>query len=126
MEILVSGGQGSDTNPGTIEHPWKSVAKAATSMRAGDTVFIRAGTYQLSNSIRLRNSGSEGRPITFTAYKDEAVIINGSVETCFSLGGISGITFRNLKMTSKSKRVGASLIYTRILSEICIQTKKTL
>ncbi|MFB0527407.1 MAG: hypothetical protein ACETVT_00845, partial [bacterium] len=36
---------GKDSNPGTETQPWASVDKAAEEMVAGDTVYIKQGTY---------------------------------------------------------------------------------
>jgi hypothetical protein len=36
----------SDANPGTQEQPWKTLAQAANTAQAGDTVWIKAGIYQ--------------------------------------------------------------------------------
>ena len=34
---------GNDTNPGTIEEPWRTIQRAADVMTAGDTVYIMGG-----------------------------------------------------------------------------------
>ena len=36
---------GSDNNPGTQAQPWLTLQKAANTVVAGDTVFIRSGIY---------------------------------------------------------------------------------
>jgi hypothetical protein len=55
-----------DGNPGTEAQPWKSLAKAANTAQAGDTVLVKAGTY--SEALRPANSGTTGNLITFKAY----------------------------------------------------------
>ncbi|MBN2330833.1 MAG: right-handed parallel beta-helix repeat-containing protein, partial [Candidatus Aenigmarchaeota archaeon] len=57
---------GSDSNPGTSVHPWKTIQKAADSLLAGDTVLIAPGIYR-EGMIAPANSGSEGSPITYKA-----------------------------------------------------------
>jgi hypothetical protein len=52
-----------DTNPGTREAPFKTLAKACEVARAGDTVLIRPGIYR--ESLIPRNSGEPGKPIIF-------------------------------------------------------------
>jgi hypothetical protein len=37
---------GSDSGPGTLVQPFQTIQKAASVMVAGDTAFIRAGTYR--------------------------------------------------------------------------------
>jgi hypothetical protein len=39
---------GSDTNPGTEEAPFRTVRQGTKRAGPGDTVYIRAGTYDLS------------------------------------------------------------------------------
>ena len=36
---------GNDANPGTLSQPWRTIQKAANTVSAGDTVYIREGTY---------------------------------------------------------------------------------
>jgi hypothetical protein len=52
-----------------------TVNRAADAARAGDTVLIAAGTY--TETVRLRASGDEGRPITFRAIPGQRVDFDG-------------------------------------------------
>ena len=71
------GGACSDSAAGTlITAPWCSIGKAASTLAAGDTVYIRAGTYY--EQITPSNSGSPGSPVTYARYGGETVIIDGS------------------------------------------------
>jgi parallel beta-helix repeat protein len=67
---------GSDANPGTEGQPWRTVTKAANTLVAGETVFIRAGTY--NEQVVPLNSGNSGNYITYAAYPGETVTIDGS------------------------------------------------
>jgi hypothetical protein len=67
---------GSDANPGTLTRPWRTVQKAADTLQAGDTVYIHAGTYH--EQVMLQNSGSAGQYITYAAYPEETVTLDGS------------------------------------------------
>jgi uncharacterized repeat protein (TIGR02543 family) len=67
---------GNDNNPGTYSHPWRSLQKAADVLVAGETLLIRGGSY--NERIIPRNSGSSGKYITYAAYPDEQVILDGS------------------------------------------------
>lgn len=60
---------GSDTNAGSLASPWKTINKAAATAKAGDTVYIRAGTYR--ERLRPANSGTQTAPLIFTAYPGE-------------------------------------------------------
>lgn len=55
----------SDTNAGTEAHPWKTLAKAAATAQAGDTVYVKAGVYY--ESVKPTYSGEPGAYITFAA-----------------------------------------------------------
>lgn len=68
---------GSDKNPGTETKPWKTVQKSAESATPGSTVYIRAGTYYEKINIKVSGTSSKSA-VTFTNYKDEKVILDGS------------------------------------------------
>jgi len=67
---------GDDSNPGTFDMPWKSIQHAADVMNAGDTVYIRGGTYH--ESVYTTRSGSDGNYIRFRAYEEETPVIDGN------------------------------------------------
>jgi hypothetical protein len=80
---------GNDGAAGTIAAPWKSVARAQAAARAGDTVYLRGGTYVYTaattacasrratvSAIVLDNSGSEGQPIRYWAYPGETPVFD--------------------------------------------------
>jgi hypothetical protein len=52
------GPTGSDSNPGTKDSPFASVQKANDSAAAGDTIWMRAGTYYSTTQIVLSKSGT--------------------------------------------------------------------
>jgi hypothetical protein len=66
---------GDDSNPGTQEEPWKTIQHAVDTANPGDIIYLRAGGYD--ESVRFRQSGQEGTPITLTNYDGEAVTIDG-------------------------------------------------
>jgi hypothetical protein len=68
---------GSNTSPGTLSLPWKTITKAADTLVAGDTVYIRAGIYK--EQVVPKNSGNATNGyITYTAYQGETATIDGS------------------------------------------------
>ena len=67
---------GSDSNPGTLAKPWATIAHAAKVLKAGDTVYIRGGTYPLTQQIRAKNSGSQSAWIVYSSYPGEQAIID--------------------------------------------------
>ena len=84
---------GSDSNSGlSISNPFKTIQKAADIVLAGDTVYVRGGTYK--EQITIKNSGKEGSPITFMAYPGEHPIIDGgSLNVSQGLFYISGKSY---------------------------------
>ena len=67
---------GSDSNVGSLSQPFRTIQKAADTAGPGDTVLVRAGTY--GEVVKPANSGLLGSPITFQAYQNEKVILNGA------------------------------------------------
>ena len=68
---------GSDSNPGTISSPWRTIQHAANSVQAGDTVFVRGGVYNESVNISVSGSATAG-PITFQSFLGEQAVIDGT------------------------------------------------
>jgi hypothetical protein len=68
---------GSNTNPGTITQPFATIQKAHDVAVAGDTIYVRGGTYTLTNQIILNRSGSSGSRINLWAYPAETPVIDG-------------------------------------------------
>jgi parallel beta-helix repeat protein len=62
----VDGTAGNDSYLGTQALPWKTIQKAADTMRAGDTVIVNAGTYNERVSL-TQFHGSSGALISFIA-----------------------------------------------------------
>ncbi len=77
---------GDDDNPGTIDLPWQTIQKAANTLVAGDTVYIRAGTYP--EQVIPQNSGSAGQYITYAAYPGETATIDGTGVVVPESGGL--------------------------------------
>jgi len=69
------GGGSSDSNPGTLTQPWRTIAKANAEVQPGDTVYIREGTYD--ETIKPVNNGTHSNGyITYTNYRNEVAIID--------------------------------------------------
>ncbi len=68
---------GSDANAGTnLAAPFQTIQHAAATTVAGDVCFIRAGVYR--ETLEPSSSGASGAPITFAAYSNEAVTLDGA------------------------------------------------
>lgn len=70
----VSISSGSDSNPGTLSSPFKTIQHAASVMNPGDTCIVREGVYP---ETVTPPSGQEGAPVTFRAYEGESVTVSG-------------------------------------------------
>jgi hypothetical protein len=68
--------EGSDANPGTFDLPWRTVARAAATLKGGDTAYVRGGIYRVTESINIANSGREGAWLTLCGYPGERPIID--------------------------------------------------
>ncbi|HZR18635.1 MAG TPA: DUF1565 domain-containing protein [Verrucomicrobiae bacterium] len=64
-----------DTNPGTEAKPFKTIQHAADLSQPGDAIFVMTGHYP--ERVRVKNSGVEGRPITFGARPRRSVVLSG-------------------------------------------------
>ncbi|MDF0677246.1 MAG: right-handed parallel beta-helix repeat-containing protein [Nitrospira sp.] len=53
---------GNDSNSGTSSQPWRTIAHAASKMVAGDTTYVRGGTYR-EGGIQFGRSGTSSAPI---------------------------------------------------------------
>ena len=60
---------------GTETEPWCTIKKAANTLRAGDTVFIKEGIYY--ERLVPVYSGTPDKNITYQNYENDEVIING-------------------------------------------------
>ena len=84
---------GNDTNQGTNTQAWASIQKAANTLVAGDTVFIKAGTY--NERVIVKNSGAANNYIVFSNYQNDEVIIDGNGITWWDWDGLFNITDRS-------------------------------
>ena len=67
---------GNNNNPGTEAQPWLTITKAATTLVAGDTVYVKAGTY--AERVVPVNSGAAGAWIKYLVYPGDTVTIDGA------------------------------------------------
>lgn len=74
LEIFVSP---DGTGSGTLDAPYGSIQDAVDAASAGDTIFLRGGTYAPESNIQISSSGEATAPISIRPYEDEAVIIDG-------------------------------------------------
>ena len=105
---------GNDASAGTATAPWASLSKAAASLSAGQTVYVRGGTYTLASTIQPAQAGTESAWIEYAGFPNEKSVIDCSVYwasssdiPAFSLDGL-GNTYtriRNLEFTNGSQGI---------------------
>ncbi len=82
---------GSDKNPGTSDLPWLTIQHAAETIVAGDTVYIKAGTYK--ERVIPHNSGSADNYIVYIAHPGDTVTIDGdSISLPSEWGGLFDVS----------------------------------
>ena len=71
---------GSDDNDGSIDQPFATFDHAKDSLKPGDTLHIRGGTYyqQLEINGSAGPKGDKHNPITVKAHEGETVVVSGA------------------------------------------------
>ncbi len=87
--IFVVSPTGNDSAAGTVRAPFKSLERARAAVRqalgdrrvGGVEVYVRGGFYRRTQPLTLdrRDSGSPGKPVTWSAYPGEKPVISGGV-----------------------------------------------
>ena len=67
---------GNDTNAGTKDAPFFNLTKALSAMEAGDTVYLRGGTYRYTSTIFLTGIGNEFARYCIFNYPGEKPVLN--------------------------------------------------
>lgn len=102
IKTLYVATDGNDSNSGTIDSPFATIAGARDAIRkikaesglpeGGIKVYIRGGTYTLTESLKFteEDSGTKESPIVYQEYPGEDAIISGGVT-------IPGKAFKKVK-----------------------------
>jgi len=121
---------GSDTYPGTEAWPWRTIQKAANTLVAGETVFIKAGTYP--ERVVPLNSGSTGNYIVYAAYPGDTATIDGSSVTLpndlaglFDVSNKSYIRISGLRVVNAGPYADNAAILVNDSSHIIIENNNT-
>ena len=69
---------GSDSNPGTISQPFRTIAKGVSMLTPGKTLLVRSGTYAESLQNTIPGGTSWSSPVTVEAYPGDTVTIQPS------------------------------------------------
>ena len=86
VNFYISADSGQDTNPGSLDLPFKTLKKAQDTLRTLNktmsediTVYLRGGRYELTETLALdtQDSGMNGHTIIYKNYLDETALISG-------------------------------------------------
>jgi hypothetical protein len=66
---------GNDSNSGTEAAPFRTIKKGAQVLRAGDTTYIKNGTYVESNFVRIYHGGTKEAPVKLKAYPGHSPVL---------------------------------------------------
>lgn len=70
---------GSDSGPGSLQAPFRTLGHAMKNLRAGDTLTVRGGTYTENLLLYSIGRGTPDAPITVQAYPGERPVLRGRV-----------------------------------------------
>lgn len=97
---------GNDTSTGTTSSPFKTVSKAFSLSQAGDTIYLKNGTYP---AFEVPKSGSSGNYITIAAASGENPVISGG-SNGINLNGKSFIKIIGLEVKGATGSYGAGIM----------------
>lgn len=83
---------GNNANAGTLVAPWATIQYAASNANAGDTVYVRGGTY--SERVNVTKNGTAAAPLIIREYPGEVPIIDQTGVTPAN-GGSALVTLTN-------------------------------
>ncbi|HUJ72152.1 MAG TPA: right-handed parallel beta-helix repeat-containing protein [Verrucomicrobiae bacterium] len=69
---------GNDANPGTIDQPFYSLSTAVSRAVAGDTIYMRGGTFSYTATVLLDKAGTASNLISILAYPGEHPVLDYS------------------------------------------------
>ncbi|MFH1197250.1 MAG: right-handed parallel beta-helix repeat-containing protein [bacterium] len=72
---------GEDSNNGSINNPYKTFQKAVSIVTAGITIYLRDGTFEISETIRLITDGTSDNKINLFAYENEKPVLDFSSQS---------------------------------------------
>jgi hypothetical protein len=108
---------GNDSNSGLLAtSPWRTIQKAANTMRAGDTCLVAPGVYD--ERVTVTRSGAAGAPITFKGTGEGVATHGFTLDSYTTVGyviieGFEISTPRTLSWDVWSTGSGVSLVNTQ-------------
>jgi hypothetical protein len=105
---------GSDTAPGTMNAPFRTIEKARTVVRTVNAkmsddihVYLREGIYNLTNAIAFgpQDSGTNGHRIFYEAYPKETPVLNGATKVTGWSASSGGVYQAQLSRSTKLRNL---------------------
>lgn len=78
---FVDARKGADSADGDKLRPWKTLQHALDSVRPGDTVYLREGTF--FENVIVSRVGTKDRPITVRSFPGEQAVLDGGLREFF-------------------------------------------
>lgn len=106
--IFVSPQGNNTTGNGSKNKPFKTIAKALNTVKAGQTIYLREGTY--TENIVFNKSGKEGKPITLRNYPNEVAKIDltdKTVESVIDFNSQSNINVIGLELCNLKQKTNS-------------------
>lgn len=91
--VYVDPASGNDSNPGTLEAPWRTITKAAAAVQPGQTAYLRGGTYlEPAGTVDWTRSGTAAAPLTIAGYPGEQAVINMRLKLAGAYQAVKNVT----------------------------------
>lgn len=99
---------GSDSNPGTHETPWQTIAKVnTTDLEPGDRVLFQGGQAFVGTiTLDTKDSGSASEKVTFSSYGDGRATIDAGNGSALVTKGCSHLAVTDLDFAGSGRNAG--------------------
>jgi hypothetical protein len=74
---FVDASHGDDDDDGSEARPWKTIGHAIRQLQAGDTLYLRGGSY--FENVYVSLVGTPEKPIVIRSYPGEQAVIDGAI-----------------------------------------------
>lgn len=96
---------GDNSNPGTVSQPWRTPGYGSKQIRAGDTLIVLYGVYDMHlyyDDMITPPSGMPGAPTVIKGEESAKPVLrgDGSLLACIEIPGGSNIVIENFEITS--------------------------
>ncbi len=105
---------GSDQNTGSCTAPWKTIQKALDTAKPGQTILVRAGTYD--ENLVARRSGTPTDRIVLRPYAGGNVVVHGTLRIVANNLRIVGLHVNGRRLTEPTP-----LVYVRGAKSVTLE-----